>query len=205
MRSTVRTWPVLLAVVVLAATGCSNPPPEEWNGVDEVRQAELESDAWLTGSRAGEVSGPISQTLIRIDAADGVWNRPSVWGGAATDGELLDVASDELSAAQDADWVPVFVRCDPESVLVDLVRPLSDGGVGTARVVVGAASGGRSSVQVTAVSLHHSDGDWVLSPAAGQAAAVDVGVCLDGPVVAATWAGEPALLSSNGGPVPTDR
>ena len=204
VRSRVGTWPVLVAAVALTATGCSSKAPAEWNQADDARQAELESASWLAGSRAWEVSGPIRQHLRRADAADGVWDRPSVRGGAAVDGGYLDVAAGEVSAAKGAGWAPVFAWCDPQTVVVDLVRVLDDGGVGTARLEVGATRPGGSTMQLTAVSLHHSDGDWVLSPSVSELAALDVGLCLDEPVAVATWSGEPALLSSSGGPAPTD-
>jgi hypothetical protein len=134
-----------------------------------------------------------------------VWERPSVERSADVAGSPWRVVADEVESAQEAGWEPVFVRCAPGSVIVDVVRPLEDGSVATARVEAQDATDVGGDLVVTAVARHHSDGEWVAATPTHTPDGFDLGTCLEAEAPTVTWSGAPVLLNVTGGPAPTDR
>lgn len=203
MRMTRTTVLSLVGVAsLLCLVGCSRSA-SDWNETDDNRQAELVADPWIGDEGRGDFLAPAPH-WSRSEPGEGVWVRPSVERTADRGGEPWQEASEEFDLAVAAGWEPVFVRCAPGEVTVDLVRPLQDGSTATARIRAQDGEFVGWDVMVAAVDLHHSDGDWVPAPPTHAPAGFDLGACLEGEADAISWSGIPALLSSTGGPVPAD-
>lgn len=165
---------VALALVVAASlAGCTQPrdPDEQTNAVDERRLAELVDDPWLRGApRDTRVAGPAF-------GHRGFATNPGLWAG---EWELEDTSPDavlvDVDAAARVGWDAYYARCpvtdgfspadrfSDSSIVVYLVRALTDGALATAEVSYDVYPGESTYVVAVAHVPHHVVGKVARPP-----------------------------------------